>query len=124
MGNAPPFGMFEFTPVGLAVAVAGFAFIVLIGWRLIPSRITPSGSLDAFSIQEYVTEIIVPPDATMAGSILGEIKNAMDADFDIVGLIRNDTRYDTPSTLQTIMGGDILIIEADPEHQLSLLLQL
>lgn len=121
MGNAPPFGMFEFTPVGLAVAVAGFAFIVLIGWRLIPSRITPSGNLDAFSIQEYVTEIIVPPDATMAGSILGEIKNAMDADFDIVGLIRNDTRYDTPSTLQTIMGGDILIIEADPEHLQELL---
>src|SRR3546814_8389614 len=30
------FSMFDFTPVGLAVALAGVAFIVTIGWRLIP----------------------------------------------------------------------------------------
>ena len=107
--------------MGLGVAAAGFVFIVLIGWRLIPSRTSPSGALDAFSIQEYVTEILVPTDATMAGSILGEIKNSMDADFDIVGLIRNETRYDAPSTLQTILAGDILIIEADPEDLQELL---
>ncbi|MAX04423.1 MAG: SLC13 family permease [Dehalococcoidia bacterium] len=121
MGNAPPFGMFEFSPVGLGVAAAGFIFIVLIGWRLIPSRTSPSGALDAFSIQEYVTEIVVPADATMAGSILGEIKNSMDADFDIVGLIRNETKYDAPSTLQTILAGDILIIEGDPKDLQELL---
>ena len=45
----------------------------------------------------------------------------MDADFDIVGLIRNETRYDAPSTLQTILAGDILIIEADPEDLQELL---
>jgi len=30
------FGMFDFAPVGLAVAGAGIAFLALIGWRLIP----------------------------------------------------------------------------------------
>ena len=31
-----PFGMFDFTPVGAVTALAGIAFIVLIGWRLVP----------------------------------------------------------------------------------------
>ncbi len=38
-GNgAAPFRMFDFTPVGLGVAVAGVIFITLIGWRLVPQR--------------------------------------------------------------------------------------
>ena len=31
-----PYGMFDFAPVGLAVALAGVAYIVTVGWRLIP----------------------------------------------------------------------------------------
>ncbi len=31
-----PFGMFDFTPVGGVVAVAGVLFVALVGWRLIP----------------------------------------------------------------------------------------
>lgn len=32
------FGMFAFTPVGVAIAAAGGLFVVLLGWRLVPSR--------------------------------------------------------------------------------------
>ncbi len=32
------FAMFDFTPVGLAVALAGVGFVVLIGWRFVPAR--------------------------------------------------------------------------------------
>ena len=31
-----PFTMFEFTPVGAAITVAGLVFIVAIGWRMLP----------------------------------------------------------------------------------------
>ncbi len=31
-----PFGMFDFSPVGIVAAVAGVLFIALVGWRLIP----------------------------------------------------------------------------------------
>jgi len=33
-----PFGMFDFAPVGLAVAIAGIVFVSLIGWRFLPKR--------------------------------------------------------------------------------------
>ena len=32
------FAMFDFTPIGLAVALGGILFIVLLGWRLVPAR--------------------------------------------------------------------------------------
>src|SRR5690554_2814684 len=32
------FGMFDFTPVGLVVAIAGIVFIVIAGWRFVPAR--------------------------------------------------------------------------------------
>jgi di/tricarboxylate transporter len=110
-----PFRMFDFLPVGLAVAVAGLAFIVLIGWRFIPRRRTAALDPQTFSIQAYVTEVVVPARARMAGRLLGEIKNAMDADVNVVGLIRDERRYEAPSTLQEVKAGDVLIIEADPE---------
>ncbi len=110
-----PFRMFDFLPVGLAVAVAGLAFIVLIGWRFIPRRRTAALDPQTFSIQAYVTEVNVPARARMAGRLLGEIKNAMDADVNVVGLIREERRYEAPSTLQEVKPGDVLIIEADPE---------
>ena len=31
-----PFGMFDFSPVGLVAALGGLAFVALVGWRLIP----------------------------------------------------------------------------------------
>ena len=36
--GAGSFGMFDFTPVGLAVALLGTAFVALVGWRLVPAR--------------------------------------------------------------------------------------
>jgi hypothetical protein len=33
------FAMFDFTPVGGAVALAGLLFVALIGWRLLPERV-------------------------------------------------------------------------------------
>jgi di/tricarboxylate transporter len=113
--GADPFRMFDFLPVGLAVALAGLAFIVLLGWRFIPRRRTAALDPLTFSIQAYVTEVVVPARARMAGRLLGEIKNAMDADVNVVGLIRDDRRYEAPSTLQEVKAGDVLIIEADPE---------
>ena len=56
-----PFAMFDFTPVGLGVAVAGLAFIALVGWRLIPQRDTGEPG-DLFQITDYLFEVRVPRD--------------------------------------------------------------
>ncbi len=109
-----PFRMFDFAPVGLAVVAVGVAFIVLVGWRLLPRRRSRALDPRDFAVQEYVAEVSAPDGARMAGRLLGEIKNAMDADFDVVGLVRDERLYEAPSTLQEVKVGDVLIVRADP----------
>ena len=52
-----PFSMFDYSPVGLVVALAGLVFVSLIGWRLIPSdRRGQSDPTKLFEIDNYVAE--------------------------------------------------------------------
>ena len=62
------FAMFDFTPVGLAVALAGIVFITLLGWRLVPRR-QPAG-IDGFESGAYITEVRVPVGSKTAGLIV------------------------------------------------------
>lgn len=56
-----PFSMFDFTPVGLVLAIVGVLFIALVGWRLIPNRDAATGNQDdMFRIENYITEVAVP----------------------------------------------------------------
>jgi di/tricarboxylate transporter len=63
------FGMFDFAPVGLAVALSGVAFIVLVGWRLVPAR-KPGGG-EGFQTAAYVTEVRVGEKSKAVGMTLG-----------------------------------------------------
>ena len=59
--------MFDFTPVGAGIAIAGFAFLVF-GWRLLPRNRKGSASMDAaFNLEGYTTEVTVPEDSPAAG---------------------------------------------------------
>ena len=56
-----PFSMFDFTPVGAITALAGLAFVALIGWRLVPAEAAErAASEDLFDIENYLAEVKVP----------------------------------------------------------------
>ena len=48
------FGMFDFTPVGLAVAVAGVLFAALAGWRIVPA--SEQKGAEGFDTGAYLLE--------------------------------------------------------------------
>ena len=52
-----PFGMFDMTPVGGAVAVAGLIYLVVFGWRLAPRR---DGAGDVTGKRVLVFELALP----------------------------------------------------------------
>jgi di/tricarboxylate transporter len=112
-----PFGMFDFTPVGLVTACAGVAFVALVGWRLIPLRGPKDGEPgDLFDIEGYTTELLVPKDNPNIGKTLAELDSGADElDFVIVDLIRGEKRF--PGTLvdKELRAGDVLKIEAGAE---------
>jgi len=110
------FSMFDYTPVGLSVAVVGVLFIALIGWRLVPQRAGERAAGELFDIENYVTEVTVPEGNPNIGKTLREIDEiTKDIDAVIMDQIRGDRAY-PPSTRKQLRAGDILKIEASPEE--------
>lgn len=108
------FAMFDFAPIGLSVAVAGVAFVVLFGWRLIPAR-KPSNS-EGFATGAYLTEVRVPAKSKAVGMTLRQIESDITAaEAQIVAIVRNDLRLTAPHGGRRVRADDILVLEADVE---------
>ncbi len=114
------FAMFDFTPVGLAVAAAGILFVALVGWRLVPKR-EPQGAA-GFETGKYLTEARAGEDSAAIGKSIHEVEELFgDADAQVVGMVRNEFRVMAPNASRVVQAGDILIIEAEPEALSSVL---
>jgi di/tricarboxylate transporter len=113
-----PFGMFDFSPVGAVVALAGVIFIVTIGWRLIPVADDTGRNNDAPTPHEdYVAELRVAEDSSVIGRSVRDLDGEADeADIGIIGLVRQGKRLPGQARREIIQVGDILVIEADAEH--------
>ena len=112
--GASTFAMFDFAPVGLAVAVTGVVFVALIGWRLVPAR--KQVGAEGFDTGAYLTEARVSEDSKAAGKTLREIEKELEqADAQVVGLVRNVVRVIAPNPGRVVRVGDILIIEAEAD---------
>jgi len=114
------FAMFDYTPVGLAVAAVGVLFVALVGWRLVPAR--ERVGVEDFDTGAYITEARVSADSKAAGKTLREIGPILEkADAQVIGMVRNDFRVAVPNPMRIIKEGDILVIEADPSSLASAL---
>ncbi len=113
-----PFRMFDFAPVGGAVAIVGVACVTLLLWHLIPAkrrkRVSPA---DLFQIEDYVTEAKVTEKSVAVGKSVRELDGLMERfDAVIVGAIRGDRRILGADRRERIQAGDVLIIEAAPKE--------
>jgi len=115
-----PFGMFDFSAIGVPVAVLGIVFIALVGWRLVPSR--KQAGIDGFDTGAYLTEARILEDGASAGKTLGETEKVLEeAGAQVVGLVRNEMRINAPNPQRTLLAGDILVIEATADTLATLL---
>jgi len=70
---ATGFGMFEFTPLGVVLLVAGAAFVLLLGRRLLPDRTSLSALLPTERSAQFLTEILVDKDSPLVGQRVGDV---------------------------------------------------
>lgn len=111
------FSMFDFTPVGLVTALAGLAFIVTIGWRLLPKTLAENHSGDSAHHQfaRYISEFRLPENSDIVGTNVGEFENRCDKEISVLAIIRNGRRRLAPSTLEQLYANDTLIVEGGSE---------
>ncbi|MBS8271423.1 SLC13 family permease, partial [Halomonas litopenaei] len=111
-----PYGMFDFAPVGLAVAVAGIAFVSLFGWRLLPSRTAVMDQKKEVSQGRYIAELRIGEQSLQDGMVVADLyPKANDADVHILGLIRRGKRIRGLARRVELRSGDFLVVEGDPK---------
>lgn len=112
-----PYSMFDFTPVGLVVALAGLLYLILIGWRLLPGKQGDSDDdiSEQFQIARYVSEVRVPAESPLVGTSVGELEKTCEHEVAVMAIIRRDRRRLAPPAIELIMEGDVLILEGHSE---------
>ena len=109
------FNMFDYSPVGIALAIAGVIFISVIGWRLLPNRKALKSDSNLFEIDDYITEVIVTETSKINGISIIEMRSITKVEIQILGMVRNKRHIHAPDANEVFLENDILIIETDTE---------
>jgi di/tricarboxylate transporter len=108
------FTMFDYTPVGIAVAGAGVLFIVLVGRFLVPAR--ERTGTEEFDTGAYITEVRIPEGSKADGKTLREVETILEeSGAQVLSMVRNNVRVNAPRGNRVIRAEDILVIEAEAD---------
>lgn len=108
-----PFGLFDFAPVGVGVALAGLAFIALAGRFLIPHREGQRSDEDLFEIDQYLFEMRVAEKSKAIDMTVAEVSASVEEEVSVIGMARGERRIVMPFVGHTVSEGDILLVECD-----------
>lgn len=109
------FRMFDFMPVGAALAAVGTVFLVLF-YRLVPPRQRESTSMnEAIDIKNYMAEGKVVEGSTVLGKTVGELLKMSDGSAIVTSIVRSRDIRITPLPDAVLREGDILLMEGAPE---------
>lgn len=115
----PPMGMFELAPVGIPIALAGLAYIWLLGRRLIPERVQPGELGEQFGLRPYLTEVLLLPDSQLIGKTLAETAFGLEMDLTVLRVLRNG-KYHAARGTTRLQEGDVLLVEGGREQILKI----
>ena len=113
-----PYKMFDFAPVGLAVALVGVAYVTLVGWRLIPleRRAHDSAKELKDELLGYIAEGEVRDESKAIGTRIRDLQNVADQDdVNLLGLVRRGKRVPGTARDEVIRKGDMIVLEGSPQ---------
>lgn len=106
-----PFGMFSFTPLGLALTLVGVAFLAF-GWRLLPGG-RGGGGGQPFMVEDYTSEFRLPGDSPFINKTVEAFEQAGDGEVTVCGIIRDQGRRYSPAGHWWLFADDILVLRCD-----------
>ena len=114
-----PFGMFDYTPVGIFVLAAGILFMVLFGVRLLPKRDISSQTArgmqtdykDLYDLTDQMVVVYLPEDSNLAGKTLGKSKLGSILGLNVIAIIHDGQTQLAPPANSILQVGDRLLLE-------------
>src|SRR5579875_521234 len=105
-----PFGVFEFTRLGVLLGVAGIVYLMVIGRWLLPKHIDAELP-EVLQIGKYVTELKLMPDSPLVGQTIAEARLGDHGVYPLE-LLRGDEHMWSPRT-QKLAVGDVLLVRGE-----------
>ena len=113
--SGEPFTMFDFAPVGGAVAIIGIIFMTLIGWRIVKARKTNAGT-SLFEIESYLFEVKMSKDSPLAGISMKELEEILfENNIEIAALVHKKHYHPVPPRKHILSASDTIILEGVQE---------
>ncbi len=105
-----PFGIFEFTPLGVLLAIAGVAYLMVIGRWLLPRHLDNEAA-GPLQVGKYVTELKLMSDSPLVGQTIAEARLGEQGVYPLE-LLRGDQHMWSPRT-QKLAVGDVLLVRGE-----------
>ncbi|SDU29177.1 Di-and tricarboxylate transporter [Pseudomonas pohangensis] len=105
-----PFGMFEITGAGLALATVGMLYMMTIGKHLLPERDSLSKQLRPNLDRTFMSELLVPHDSPMLGKTLSEANLNGGSGLKVLKIFREQQEITEPGHDLILAAGDQLFI--------------
>jgi len=123
-----PFGLFDFTPVGVGIMIAGVAYVTLIGRRLLPLRNVAAESATAkkpqlnsdYRLGERTFVMRIPAGSELVGKTLAESRLGSVLGLNVIGITRQDRTILAPESAESLRQGDRLYVEGQIEKMIEL----
>jgi len=113
-----PFHMFDYTPTGVVVMLAGIAFMVFVGRHLLPSRDIkdlPENDQETpgefFGLLERLFVIRLPDDSILDGKTLAQSRLGAALGLNVLAILRSGPSQLAPDPATVIYRGDRLLVK-------------
>lgn len=112
-----PFGMFEFSAVGLIVVGLGILYLTTLGMRLLPEAAAASLT-ESYDLARYLAEVAITEGSRLDGVHIRDAE-LHDRGIHVVAITRGD-KTTFPTIDHRLTTGDVLLVQAGKESLLSL----
>lgn len=114
-----PLGLFELSPIGLPVAVAGLVVLVLVAVRLLPDRSDPATDAVA-ALRDFALHLEVDGRGPLVGVSVEDAGLRHLSGVFLADLVRGERHIGPVSPLEVLEAGDLLIFVGDVTDVLDL----
>ena len=108
-----PFGMFEITPVALALAVVGICYLFLFSRLLLPDRNSLTEILSNQDSKSFFTEVLIPKESPLINQKLSSTNIFTREGMKIVDLIRDEKSIDIEASDFLLEQGDRIVLRSE-----------
>lgn len=116
MDGLNPFGLFDFTPVGIIAMIVGIGYLVLVGRHMLPDRelgrsTSISETLNGqYELHERLITMSIPEDSALKDKNLAESRLGSALGFNVLAILRGEKTFLAPGPDTQLRAEDKLLV--------------